>query len=219
MTNNDKNDDSCNEILSELELQITLPAQKAVQNPPHNIDLECDSNLELSEDEESKHNEEQDKNFVILLKGKRDNKTKKIEFLRELIRDEFRIDYLPEDSFNTKVDEIYEKFNDFQKSLEDHTAGKKSDESESVKDSSSETSSKSPVVAKSSQVRHRDVKVFSPPKIMFSGPDERNHYALEQKFQSLLFTAQNKVLICNYTIANGVLSFEIAKTLKRRCGK
>ena len=72
---------------------------------------------------------------------------------------------------------------------------------------------------KSVQKRKRD---SDPPEnntqIFFSGPDQRNHRELEQKLQKLLYTAKNKVLICNYIIGNGIMSFEIAKDLKNKWG-
>lgn len=73
----------------------------------------------------------------------------------------------------------------------------------------------------------RNGKVFNPskelmerrsPKVMFSGPDKRNHWNLEQILTDLMFRTKFKISICSYTIANGVLSLEMATELRRRWG-
>jgi len=87
------------------------------------IDLECNSFIEMSDNvstQEIKNNNE----FMICLNSKPDIKKKKIEYLKELIRDEFRTDYLGSEKILTKkVKEIYEKFHDFENSLPQSDSG------------------------------------------------------------------------------------------------
>lgn len=60
-------------------------------------------------------------------------------------------------------------------------------------------------------------KTELPPLIMFTGPDTKNHRSTETQLIHYLSTAQKKVLVCTYTIGNGVLSIDLAKRLKRVC--
>ena len=47
---------------------------------------------------------------------------------------------------------------------------------------------------------------------------KNNHHRIEDTLHKYLYTAKKKVYIWSYTIANGVLSLDIAKHLKKRWG-
>lgn len=155
------------------------------------------------------------KTSQLFLKTNKETKVKKIEYLIDLIRDEFRIDYLNSKTIKKKVTEIYEKYDEFLSNMDEKLSTREI--SKSWSENNSQNTIQMPVfdMAPYEEQKVVELKV---PKTLFTGPDEKNHHDVENKLHKLLNTAKSKVYIWSYTIGNGVLSVDVAKILKKRWG-
>lgn len=126
------------------------------------------------------------------MKANKDSKERKIEYLTDLIRDEFRIDYLNSKTIKKKVAEIYEKYDEFLSNMDEKLSTRE------ISKSSSEDNSQSSIqmpVYNMTPYEEQKVVEIKVPKTLFTGPDEKNHYDVENKLHKLLNTAKNKVYI------------------------
>jgi len=139
-----------------------------------------------------------------------------MEFLGDLIKDEFRTDYLTDWVFKKKVEDVYCKFKDYEGSFEENNKENYVNEGYSnIQKEKKDLQRISESVGESKLITKSEVP---PPLIMFSGPIEGNHKEIENVLVRLLNTAKKRLYVWTYTIANGVLWTDVAKNLKKRLG-
>ncbi|CAI2365454.1 unnamed protein product [Moneuplotes crassus] len=211
-------DDSIAISTKELSLN-NLKRRKIGSLQKGNIDLgkkqilsDSDSVRELNKEEvKNSFPQTPDKIHPVRNLDNQDYEAKKIEFLGDLIRDEFRTDYLSNKIFKKKVEEIYQKFNDFQTSLEEKYSDIEKDQKETPVKISKEATSCESHPTKENIIPSSELCL--PSLIMFTGPDIKSHRRTEDQLIKYLSAAKKKVYVCTYSIGNGVLSIDLAKRL------